>query len=107
MGQNLLQCNFSFNQRCFERLAGTCYDVAKPKKECLCQSTVFTNSPNWYKDWGQTTAADGFDVVESYPRMEFENATCGYMGTARMYEKFGFTVVDEINGELVMQKSLT
>ena len=30
--------------RALERLGILCYDVAKPKKECGCQRTVFTNS---------------------------------------------------------------
>ena len=38
-----------------ERLAGLCYDVAKPKKECLCRFSGLCKLTNWYKDWGQTT----------------------------------------------------
>ena len=30
--------------RALERLGTLCYHVAKPKKECGCQRTVFTNS---------------------------------------------------------------
>lgn len=50
--------------------------------------------------------ADNFDVVESYPKKEFINVARDFMGPAKMYEKLGFTVVDEVNGEIVMQKSL-
>lgn len=54
----------------------------------------------------EDAAADGFDEVESYPKKEFINAARDFMGPAKMYEKSGFTVVDEVNGKIVMQKCL-
>lgn len=50
--------------------------------------------------------AEEFDCVESYPKKEFINVARNFMGPAKMYEKLGFSVVDEMNGEFVMRKWL-
>lgn len=51
--------------------------------------------------------ADGFDVVESYPKKEFVDVARDFMGPSVMYKKIGFTICKEINGdEAVMQKRL-
>jgi hypothetical protein len=42
--------------RALERLGTLCYHVAKPKKECGCQETVFTNSLVGTKTGGRPTA---------------------------------------------------
>ena len=41
--------------RALERLGTLCYHVAKPKKECGCQRTVFTNSQVGTKIGGRPT----------------------------------------------------
>lgn len=51
--------------------------------------------------------ADGFDLVESYPKREFINEARDFMGPSEMYRKAGFTVYREINdNEMVMRKQL-
>ena len=44
--------------RALERLGILCYDVAKPKKECGCQRTVFTNSQVGTKIGGRPLVYD-------------------------------------------------
>lgn len=50
--------------------------------------------------------ADGFDVVESYPKKKFVSVAEDFMGPSKMYEKLGFTVVREVNDITVMRKAL-
>lgn len=50
--------------------------------------------------------AEEFDYVESYPKKDFIDVARNFMGPAKMYERLGFSVVDEMNGELVMRKWL-
>lgn len=49
---------------------------------------------------------DGFDVVESYPKKDFVNVACDFMGPSAMYKKLEFIVYKEINDEIIMQKQL-
>jgi hypothetical protein len=50
--------------RALERLGTLCYDVAKPKKECGCQRTVFTNSQVGTKIGGRPLGEDVFWCLE-------------------------------------------
>ena len=51
--------------------------------------------------------ADGFDMVESYPKKTYVNAARDFMGPSAMYKKCGFTVYKEYNqDEVVMRKQL-
>lgn len=51
--------------------------------------------------------ADGFDMVEAYPKKAFIDPAQNFKGPAAMFEKAGFTAYQEINGnEVVMRKTL-
>lgn len=54
----------------------------------------------------EDAAADGFDVVESYPNKTFVSASRDFMGPVEMYKKSGFTAVCEENDITVMRKTL-
>ncbi|MEA4833361.1 MAG: GNAT family N-acetyltransferase [Oscillospiraceae bacterium] len=54
----------------------------------------------------EDAAADGFDVVESYPNKAFVSTTRDFMGPVEMYKKLGFTVVYEVKDIAVMRKCL-
>ncbi|MDD4496091.1 MAG: GNAT family N-acetyltransferase [Eubacteriales bacterium] len=54
----------------------------------------------------EDAAADGFDVVESYPNKAFMSTTRDFMGPVEMYRKLGFTTVREVNDITVMRKAL-
>ena len=49
--------------RALERLGTLCYHVAKPKKECGCQETVFTNSQVGTKIGGRPTLSSLFFLI--------------------------------------------
>ena len=52
----------------------------------------------------QEAAADGFDFVEAYPRVEY--AALDHMGPLTMYEKMGFQKSAEQEGRVVVRKAL-
>ena len=54
----------------------------------------------------EDAAADGFDVVESYPNKAFVSTTRDFMGPVEMYKKLGFTAIREVNDITVMRKVL-
>ncbi len=54
----------------------------------------------------EDAAADGFDVVESYPNNAFVSTTRDFMGPVEMYKKLGFTAIREVNDITVMRKVL-
>ncbi len=54
----------------------------------------------------EDAAADGFDVVESYPKKEFVSVPRDFMGPAKMYEKLEFTPIREVDDIAVMRKAL-
>lgn len=49
-------------------------------------------------------AADGFDFVEAYPKVEY--TALDHMGPLAMYEKCGFTKSAEQKGRVVVRKAL-
>lgn len=51
--------------------------------------------------------AEGFDLVESYPKKKFADPARDFMGPSAMYEKMGFTVCGELHGDgVIMRKWL-
>lgn len=49
--------------------------------------------------------AEGFDFVEAYPKRSFSSPAQSFHGPAAMFEKAGFTVFDERNGDgIIMRK---
>jgi len=48
--------------------------------------------------------AQGFDLVEAYPKKTFIDPAQNFNGPAAMYEKAGFTVYKEINGDAVIMR---
>ena len=41
--------------------------------------------------------ADGFDIIESYPKKEFVSTARDFMGPSSMYKKMGFTIYKELS----------
>ena len=54
----------------------------------------------------EDAAADGFDVVESYPNKAFVSTSRDFMGPVEMYNKLGFSKICEAGDIIVMQKTL-
>jgi GNAT superfamily N-acetyltransferase len=49
---------------------------------------------------------DGFAAVEGYPRLHSERETFDYNGPVRLFEKFGFVIVAELNNVSIMRREL-
>lgn len=49
-------------------------------------------------------AAEGFDLVEGYPKKGFTGPAQDFMGPSAMYEKMGFAACGEIHGDAVIMR---
>ena len=77
----------------------TCFTIAPEMRRKGISTTLL-------KKVCEDAAADGYDIVEAYPRKSFPDMNKNYHGPYKLYEKCGFTEHKELEKEAIFRKYL-
>lgn len=112
-------CNANAREDCRRSYAGRKYidPLCKPEDAGLRIKSVFcfVIAPE-YRRHGiagllldavcSDAEREGFDVIEAYPLKSFISESADFTGPARLYEKHGYTVHEDLGDRLVVRKKL-